>query len=309
MNFSEVTDNSLSAAADAGLLAGPDRAPVLVLGATGGQGGAVARALIRAGRPVRALVRDPTSEPARKLAATGAHLAAGDFTDQDALASAMRGTGAAFALTTPFESGPAAEVAQGQAIIDAAGRAALPHLVFSSVAGALGKTGIPHFESKAKVERALSSSGLEHTVVAPTYFYDNAVGGGGYHDLLTGVLELPLPAHHPLQQVDRSDFGSFVALLLADPAAHAGQRIEVASDAPTPEEMSQALSDALDRPINFRETPMSVVRNRSTDMGAMWEFLRGPGYQADIGALRSDYPAVGWTPFALWAQQRFRNGG
>ena len=219
----------------------------------------------------------------------------------------MRGTAAAFALTTPFESGPAAEIAQGHAIIDAAARATLPHLVFSSVAGALGKTGIPHFESKAKVERALSVSGLAYTVVAPTYFYDNALGG--YQDLLTGVLELPLPAYRPLQQVDRSDFGSFVALVLADPAAHVGQRIEVASDAPTPEQMSQALSDALDRPVGFRETPMSVVRNRSADMAAMWEFLRGPGYQADIAALRRDFPAVGWTPFAVWAQRQFRDGG
>jgi len=306
VNLIDVTEYGLNAAADTVHPGGLDAAPVLVLGAAGGQGGAVARALMRAGRPVRALVRDPTSEPARKLAATGAHLAKGDFTDQDALASAMRGTAAAFALTTPFESGPAAEVAQGRAIIDAAGSAALPYLVFSSVAGALGKTGIPHFESKAKVERALSTSGLEYTVVAPTYFYDNALGG--YQDLLTGVLELPLPSHHPLQQVDRSDFGSFVALVLANPAAHAGQRIEVASDAPTPQQMCQALSKALDRPVDFRETPMSVVRNRSTDMAAMWEFLRGTGYQADIGALRRDYPAVGWTPFAAWAQQRFRNG-
>ena len=302
-----MTDNRLNAAADTARPGGLDSAPVLVLGATGGQGGAVAKALLHTGRPVRAFVRDPTSERARELAAAGAQLAAGDFTDQDALASAMRGTAAAFALTTPFESGPAAEVAQGHAIIDAAGQAALPHLVFSSVAGALGKTGIPHFESKAKVERALSSSGLEHTVVAPTYFYDNALGG--YRDLLSGVLELPLPAYHPLQQVDRSDFGTFVALVLADPAAHAGERIEVAGDAPTPEQMSQAVSDALDRPVDFRETPMSAVRNRSADMAAMWEFLRGPGYQADIGALRRDYPAVGWTPFAAWAQQRFRTGG
>ena len=73
--------------------------------------------------------------------------------------------------------------------------------------------------------------------------------------------------------------------------------------------MSRALSEALDRPVDFRETAMSVVRNRSTDMAAMWEFLRGPGYQADIGALRRDYPDVGWPPFAVWAQRRFRTGG
>src|SRR5262249_10248891 len=159
--------------------------PTLVLGATGGQGGAVASALMRAGRPVRALVRDPASSSARKLAAAGAELVAGQFTDRDALAAAMGGAAAAFALTTPFESGPSAEVAQGNAIIETAVAARLPHLVFSSVAEATAHTGIPHFESKAQVEQALAVSGLAHTVVAPTYFYDNALGG--YADLLGGV--------------------------------------------------------------------------------------------------------------------------
>jgi uncharacterized protein YbjT (DUF2867 family) len=281
-------------------------APVLVLGATGGQGGAVAAALRRAGRPVRALVRDPRSASARKLGETGAQLVAGDFTDAGALTAAMRGAAAAFALTTPFESGADAELAQGDAIVEAAAAAQLPHLVFSSVAGATAHTGVPHFESKARVEQTLAASGIPHTVVAPTYFYDNALGG--YQDLLAGVLELPLPADHRLQQLDRSDLGSFVAMVLADPARYDGRRFELASDAPTPVQMAQALSDALGRPVGFSETPMTDVERRSLDMAAMWEFLRGPGYQADIAALRRDYPAVGWTSFSEWAYRTLQPG-
>jgi len=275
--------------------------PVLVLGATGGQGGAVAAALIRAGRPVRALVRDPAAPAARRLAAAGARLATGDFTDPGALSAAMRGAAAAFALTTPFESGPEAELEQGRAIIEAAAAARLGHLVFSSVAGATQDTGIPHFESKAAVERVLAASGLPHTVVAPTYFYDNALGGADR--LRRGVLDLPLPADHQLQQLDRTDLGSFVELVLRDPAAFAGRRIELASDAPTPAQMSQALSAALGRPVRFDEVPMSVVRQGSPDMAAMWGFLRGRGYQADIGALHRDYPEVAWSSFRAWAQR------
>ena len=275
--------------------------PVLVLGATGGQGGAVAAALIRAGRPVRALVRDPAAPAARRLAAAGAQLAAGDFTDPETLTTAMQGAAAAFALTTPFESGPGAELEQGRAIVEAAAAARLGHLVFSSVAGATQETGIPHFESKAAVERILAASGLPHTVVAPTYFYDNALGGA--EQLRRGVLELPLPAGHQLQQLDRTDLGSFVELVLRDPAAFAGRRVELASDAPTPAQMSQALSAALGRPVRFEEVPMSAVRQGSADMAAMWEFLRGRGYQADIGALNHDYPEVAWTSFRTWAQR------
>jgi uncharacterized protein YbjT (DUF2867 family) len=280
------------------------RRPVLVLGATGGQGGAVAAALILAGRPVRAVVRDPASAGAARLAAAGAGLAVAEFTDREALAVAMRGAAATFALTTPFESGPAAEVQQGQAIIAAAAAARLPFLVFSSVAGATAGTGVPHFESKAAVERALARSGLAHTVVAPTYFYDNALGG--YQDLLDGTLELSLPAGHPLQQLDRTDLGAFVALVLADPGRFTGRRVELASDAPTPAQMSLALSAALDRAVAYREVPVAAIS--SPDMAAMWRFLRGPGYQADIAGLRYDYPEVGWSNFAAWARRTFRPG-
>lgn len=283
-----------------------DRGPVLVLGATGGQGGAVAEALLRAGRQVRALVRDPASPRAHQLSAAGAELAVGDFTDPDALAAGMRTTSAVFAVTTPFESGAAAELRQGNAIIAAATAARVPHLVFSSVAGATADTGIPHFDSKAAIERALAASDVPHTVVAPTYFYDNALGG--YQDLLDGVLELPLPAGHPLQQLDRPDLGAFVELVLRDPQAYTGRRIELASDAPTPAQMTAALSDALGRHVRYAEVRMSSVRRGSTDMAAMWEFLRGAGYQADIPALRHDYPTVSWTSFTDWADRTLGPG-
>lgn len=284
--------------------------PVLVLGATGGQGGAVASALLSAGRPVRALVRDPGSDRAGRLAAAGAELAGGDFTDPAALAAAMRGVGAAFALTTPFESGTpesgtAAELEQGRAIIDAATGAELPFLLFSSVAGALGHSGVPHFDSKAAVERALANSDLRYAVVAPTYFYDNALGG--YEDLMDGVLTLPLPSGRPLQQLDRSDLGSFAELVLRDPDKFAGTRTELASDEPTPPEMCDALSAALGREVRFEETSISAISN--PDMAAMWEFLRTRGYQVDIDTLRRDRPEVGWTTFAKWAERTFASSG
>jgi uncharacterized protein YbjT (DUF2867 family) len=277
--------------------------PVLVLGATGGQGGAVAAALLRARRPVRALVRDPASPGARKLAAAGASLAAGEFTDAGALAAAMRGADAAFALTTPFESGTDAELRQGRAIIHAATAASLPCLVFSSVASALDAPGVPHFASKAAVERTLTASDLPHIIVAPTYFYDNALGGRA--DLLDGVLEFPLPAARPLQQLDRSDLGAFVELILRDPGAHLSRRIELASDAPTPEQMTGSLAVALRRPVRYRQTSVAEVRRGSADMGAMWEFLNGTGYQVDIAALHRDNPGIPWTTFSSWAQRTF----
>lgn len=68
---------------------------------------------------------------------------------------------------------------------------------------------------------------------------------------------------------------------------------------------SEAISDALGRTVRFREMPMQAVRRGNPDMAAMWDFLRGTGYQADIAALRRSYPAVEWSSFTIWAHRGF----
>ncbi|MGI8799538.1 MAG: NmrA family NAD(P)-binding protein [Pseudonocardia sp.] len=147
--------------------------PILVTGATGTQGNAVARALLARGRQVRALTRDPAKQAARQLAAIGAELATGDFTDAATLRRAATGTSAVFAMGTPFEAGAQAETQQAITLLDAAAEAGTGQLVYSSVASALDNTGIPHFESKAEVERHLATLPLPWTVIAPVAFLEN----------------------------------------------------------------------------------------------------------------------------------------
>ncbi|WP_432570728.1 NmrA/HSCARG family protein [Kineococcus sp. SYSU DK005] len=271
---------------------------VLVLGATGGQGSAVTDELLAAGRSVRAMLRDPRSRRATLLAARGVQTVAGDLRDVDALASAMRGVESVFALTTPFESGPAAEIEQGTAIVAAAQRAGVPHLVFSSVASATAGTGVPHFETKAVIEAALGQSGVAHTIVAPTYFMDNALGA--VQDLARGRLLLPMPVDQPLQQLARADLGRFVTAVLAEPSRFTGRRIELASDAPTPAQMADAFSEALGRRVVAGELPFD--EDATGDMPAMWRFLRGHGYAVDVAALHAEGVLPRWTSFAQWAR-------
>ncbi|PPJ14069.1 NmrA family transcriptional regulator [Nocardia nova] len=271
--------------------------PVLVLGATGGQGGAVADALLSRGVAVRAMVRDPQGRRAQQLDERGAELVSGSLDDRAALAAAMANVAGVFALTTPFETGVDAEVRQGRAIIGAAGDAGVPHLVFSSVASADQNTMIPHFESKAVIEQELTASGLPATVVAPTYFFDNALGGR--RELLDGVLELPIPSDRPLQQLAREDLGQFVAHVLREPDRYLGERVELAGDAPTPADMAADIGDALGRPVAHRQTSLEAIGN--PDMHAMWAFLDAGGYRVDIEALHRATPEVEWTSFRSWA--------
>ena len=211
----------------------------------------------------------------------------------------MRGVDAVFALTTPFEADIDAEVTQGHAILAAAVEAHVPHMVFSSVASADQHTGVPHFESKAIVEGALASTGLPYTIVGPTYFFDNALGG--VDRIRAGILDLPLPPDRPLQQLARSDMGAFVANVLREPKPYVGQRIELASDAVTPRQMADELGEVLGRSVRHDQTPLESIRN--PDMFAMWRFLNGPGYRVDVEALRDENPDIAWTSFADWARQ------
>lgn len=274
---------------------------ILVLGPTGGQGGAVVAALLERGVPVRGLVRDPARLSAHTLTERGVEVVRGSWYDVDSLAAAMTGTAGVFALTTPFESGPAAEVQQGRAILEAAGRAQVPHLVFSSVASADQRSGVPHFDSKARVEAELPGSGVPYTILGPTYFFDNMMGDAG--SVRQGILRLPIPSDRPLQQTARDDLGAFAAEVLLNPDSYKGQRIELASDRPTPAEMAADLSEALGRPVHHEQTPLAAITN--PDMHAMWDFFNGPGYQVDIPALHEAHPEISWTSFADWTRQTF----
>ncbi|MFF3504262.1 NmrA/HSCARG family protein [Streptomyces sp. NPDC003247] len=273
--------------------------PILVLAATGGQGRAVTDALLGRRAPVRALVRDPDRKAARELAEQGVDVRAGSLSDHASLAAAMSGVASVFAFTTPFEAGTEAEVAQGRAILSAAAQEHVPHLVFSSVAGADQDSGVPHFDSKARIERELADGDVPYTILGPTYFFDNAMGGA--ERIVSGHLDLPLPPDRPLQQLARRDLGAFAAEVLVAPASYVGQRIELASDAPTPTQMADSFSAALGREVRHERVPLAAIGN--PDMHAMWTFLNGPGYRVDIPALHHAHPDIPWTRFADWAQR------
>jgi uncharacterized protein YbjT (DUF2867 family) len=266
--------------------------PILIFGATGTHGGAVARVLLASGIPVHAFVRDPSSAKARELARAGAHLELGDLDEPENIRSALRGKHTCYAVTTPFEGGAEQEARQGENIIAAAQEAALPWFIFASVASA-GVAGVPHFASKARIERSLQASGLAWTVIAPTYFYENVLSVRGA--MREGVLPLALPADTPLQQVALHDLGALVVAVLSREAEHLARRIEVAADAPTPKQMAVALG------VRFKEQSVDELAVVKPDLGAMYRFLAAAGYGVDIDALKRAYPEVAWQSFSDWA--------
>ena len=121
---------------------------ILVSGATGQQGGAVARSLLKRGFPVRALTRSPEKPEAQALAEGGAELVRGDLENRASLDQALEGVHGVFSVQNFWESGYEREVQQGKTLADAAKAAGVRHVVYSSVGSAHRETGISHFDSK-----------------------------------------------------------------------------------------------------------------------------------------------------------------
>ena len=280
------------------------RRTVLVAGATGQQGGAVARALLERGHRVRALARNADSPKARELVARGADLAAGDFSDPDSLARAAEGVDAAFAMTTPFEGGVAAETKQGLRILRAAERAGVGHLVYSSVASADRATGVPHFDSKYAVEQAIACSAVPHTIVAPVFFMDNLLSPWFAPAISGGKLAMALPGTIPLQQIAVADIGAFAATIVERREAAFGQRYDVAGDELTCDEAAAILTEVSGRPVAYAGFPPDAMRPQSEDMARMYEWFAATGYAADIEGLHREFPEVGWQRFADWARKQ-----
>lgn len=278
------------------------KSTVLVTGATGRQGGALARVLLKNGHKVRALTRKTDSLAARDLKKLGAEIFIGSFDDPMSLERALAWTDVVFVMGNPYEMGPEAETRQGIAVVKAAWTAGVKQIVYSSVAGADRSTGIPHFESKYKVEQYIREVGVPHTIVAPVTFMDNVLNPRSLPELSRGRLAMALPASRALQQISVTDIANFVAMTIEQRPRFHGMRIDIASDEITGAQCVEILSRVTGRKIEYVEIPLSDLRAMSRDFARMFEWVNEVGYSAEIPTLRRNYPEVGWHTFEEWAR-------
>lgn len=279
--------------------------PIAVIGATGQQGGAVARALLDRGAAVRALTRDPASPKAAALAERGAALVTGSPEDPAALDALFTGASAGFAMTTMAgPDGTTGEIVAGTAIAEAASRTSLPHLVFSSVGGAERGTGIDHFESKRRVEERIEELGLPATFLRPVYFMENLLGGAVQVEDGTVVVRQPLPAGIPLQMIAVADIGRVAASALLG-AEVPGGAIEIAGDERTGEQIAAAFGEVAGLPARYEELPLESLAGLG-DAAAMFAWFRErPAYLGDLEGTRALDPELldlpSWIRASGWS--------
>lgn len=275
---------------------------ILVTGATGQQGGAVAHALLSRGHHVKALTRKPDSDGARRTASAGADVVAGDLADAASIVKAAKDVDTMFLMGNSYEAGLEEETRQGIIAADAAKAAGVGHLIYSSVADADKKTGIPHFESKYLVEKHVAGLGIPYTISAPVAFMENVVAPWSIGALRQGTHAFAMPPKRVLQLVALADIGAFVAALAERREQVFGKRFDFAGDELSGEEQAKILSEAIGHPIGYQEIPMAAARQQSEDAALMFEWFDRVGYDVDIAALRKDFPEVRWHSFADWAR-------
>ena len=280
----------------------PSKREILVTGASGAQGGAVARHLLRRGYPVRALCRDPEKPAARALAAAGVRVVPGNLDDRASLDAAVAGVHGVFGVQNFWDGFPGpylgleGEVRQGKALLDAAKAAGVAHFVQTSAGGGPGISGVPSNDGKRRIEAHAREIGIPVTIIRPVFFMDNFdnPGWGFQGPILEGRLELAIAADRKLQLIAVDDIAHFTAMAFDRPGDFIGAEFDLAGDELTMLEMAATFSRVMGRPVRFAggEEGLAGLRAFNPELAQIFEWFNKSRFDAFIPALRALHPGL-----------------
>lgn len=270
---------------------------VAVVGATGAQGGALARAILRdrAGEfTVRALTRKPDSDNAQKLKQAGAEVVAADLDDLNSLERAFAGTYAAFCVTNFWEHfSPEKEFTQASNLAKAAKQANVRHAVWSTLEDTrrwvplsddrmptlMGKYKVPHFDAKGEADNVFRELGVPTTFLLTSFYWENLVYFGmGPKRGPDGVLAFTLPMDDKkLPGIGVEDIGkcAYGVLKRGDLI---GKTVGIAGEHLTGTQMAASLTQAIGQEVRYHAISPAVFRSLgfpgAEDLGNMMQFKR-----------------------------------
>jgi uncharacterized protein YbjT (DUF2867 family) len=278
---------------------------IAVFGATGAQGGGLARAILAdsAGAfAVRALTRKPDADKARALAQQGAEVVAADMDDAKSLERALAGAHGAFCVTNFWEHFSAErEVKQAAAMARATKAAGVQHVIWSTLEDTRrfvplsdarlptlqGKYKVPHFDGKGEADAAFAGEAAPTTFLLAAFYWENFIyfGMGPRRQDGKAVLALPLGGQK-LPGIAAADIGKCALGIFRRGSSTVGRRIGVAGEVLSGEEMAAKFGRALDTPVAFYDVPFDAYRKLgfpgAEDLGNMFEFqaIRGADFLA-----------------------------
>lgn len=262
---------------------------VLVIGATGNQGGAAARHLLADGWRVRALVRDSAAPKAVALAAGGAELIRGDLTDEASLRKAVAGAHGVFSVLAADEH----EVVLGKSVADMAEAEGVRHLVYSSVGGVESQNRyyLDHGwgpVDKWVIERHLRGLSVPLTLLRPGGFMEDFTSPARFFQ--NGSINVPWHDDLVMNLIAVDDIGVFASLAFADPATYVGATLELAGDRLRTPQIADAFSAATGRAIPHSRVSLELLWRRSPEAARVFTWANETYFETDPAGLRSIYP-------------------
>lgn len=269
---------------------------IAVMGATGAQGGGLVRAIL-ADRDspftVRAITRKPDSEKAQALAKLGAEVVAGDTDNPASLEQAYAGAHGVFCVTNFWEHFSVdREGEQATAMARATKKAGVKHVIWSTLDDTRkrvplddarlptlqGKYKVPHLDSKGAVDHVFAEEAAPTTYLLTAFYWDNFIYFGmgprkGADDEL--ALSLPLGGAK-LPGMAAEDIGGCAYGIFRRGTSTVGQRIGVAGEILSGQEMAAKMANALGRKVGFNDVPFDVYRGLgfpgAEDLGNMFQY-------------------------------------
>ena len=282
---------------------------IAVAGATGAQGGGLARAILDDPQQrfrVRALTRNPASDKALALAEAGAEVVRADLDDGESLQRAFSGAWGAYCVTNYWEYfSPEREYAQATNMAGAAGSAGLQHVVWSTFEDTrrwvpldddrmptlMGKYKVPHFDGKGEANREFLDRGVPVTLLFTSFYWDNFIYlGMGPQRGADGALAFALPmGDMPLPGIASGDIGKCAFGLFVRGRDCVGETVGIAGEHPTGAQMAAAFGKALGEPVRYDAIDPDTYRGLgfpgADDLGNMFQFKRD--FSADYCGVRS----------------------
>lgn len=271
---------------------------IVVFGATGAQGGGLARAILEdknGGFTVRAVTRDAHSEKARELARLGAEVVAADLDDPDSLQRAFAGAYGSYCVTFFWAHfSVEKELAEARAMAAAAKQAGLKHVIWSTLEDTRkwvpladnrmptlqGKYKVPHFDGKGEANAFFTAAGVPTTFLLTSFYWDNFIYFGmGPKAGADGKLAITLPMDNKkLPGIAAEDIGRCAYGIFKDGAKWIGQTVGIAGEQLTGAQMAAAFTKALGREVRYNAVSPEVYRGfgfpGADDLGNMFQFKR-----------------------------------
>lgn len=271
---------------------------IAVIGATGAQGGGLARAILNDPRSefsVRALTRNVQSDKAKALAALGAEVVTADMDDADSIHKAFTGAYGAFCVTSFWEHfSPEKEQVQARAMAKAAKDVGLKHVIWSTLEDSrkwipleddrmptlMEKYKVPHFDGKGEADQAFRTLQVPTTFLLTSAYFENMIYFGmGPKKNAEGQYEVTLPmGDEKLPWIGVEDIGKCAYGIFKQGAPLIGKTVGIAGEHLTGDELAAGLSSALGIDVAYNAVDPSVYRSfgfpGADDLGNMFQFNR-----------------------------------